>query len=100
MMTGGAGAEQNVTAEEKSIVEKVWPEVLKQRQKEYVSYEPKTFKAQVVAGMNYFVKVMAKTASGEECFVLKIYKPLPHMGSDLQLSGIKESSASDAIEHF
>ena len=41
----------------------------------YTVFEPKTFTAQVVAGINYKVKIKV---DGESYVHVKIYKPLPH----------------------
>merc|ERR1712039_776071 len=49
-------------------------------------WEAKDVKTQVVAGMNYFVKVAISDA---ECVHLRIHKPLPHTGKPAELHGIK-----------
>ncbi|CAF0927925.1 unnamed protein product [Brachionus calyciflorus] len=56
-----------------------------------------SYKSQVVAGTNYFVKIDA----GEEHIHARIFQGLPHTGSVVELHGIERSkSHHDPIEYI
>lgn len=87
--------------------------------KKYNTFKAKSYKTQVVAGTNYFVKVrfcgiLSSTCSlklishflkvhvgGEEHVHLRIFKGLPHTGGALEVHGFQESKTHhDPIVYF
>ena len=66
--------------------------------KKFEEFEAKSFKSQVVAGVNYFVKV---DVGGGKFVHLRIYQPLPHTGEPPKLDGIQlNKTADDEITYF
>lgn len=64
----------------------------------FSQFVAKSYKTQVVAGTNYFIKVDV----GDGNFVhLRVYQTLPHAGSTLELSAIKTGmKEDDALQYF
>jgi cystatin-A/B len=82
-MMGGFGTEKDVTDEIKAIANEVKEHVETKLGKSYDTWEPVSYKTQVVAGTNYLVKVKV---SDNECVHVKIFKALPCNGGAVTLS--------------
>eukprot|EP00994_Dinema_validum_P005701 NODE_3887_length_513_cov_98.922414_g3314_i0.p1 GENE.NODE_3887_length_513_cov_98.922414_g3314_i0~~NODE_3887_length_513_cov_98.922414_g3314_i0.p1 ORF type:complete len:104 (-),score=22.22 NODE_3887_length_513_cov_98.922414_g3314_i0:139-450(-) len=64
----------------------------------FMTFEAHSFKSQVVAGANHFVKV--KVADGKFAHV-RIFVPLPHTGAPAEVSDIQvDKSEADEINYF
>jgi len=66
--------------------------------KQFDVFEAVSYKTQVVAGTNWFVKVHG---GDDEYLHLRIYETLPYAGSELHLHGVQEGKTlEDPLEYF
>eukprot|EP00291_Cryptomonas_curvata_P016016 CAMPEP_0172151442 /NCGR_PEP_ID=MMETSP1050-20130122/231_1 /TAXON_ID=233186 /ORGANISM="Cryptomonas curvata, Strain CCAP979/52" /LENGTH=101 /DNA_ID=CAMNT_0012819547 /DNA_START=9 /DNA_END=314 /DNA_ORIENTATION=- len=101
MMAGGCGESQSADAEIQALVDSVKPFVESSKSVSYTKFEAVSFRAQVVAGTNYFVKVLVHASdSVESTLLLRIFKPLPFAGTDAQLAGVKDVEKDSEISFF
>lgn len=77
MLAGGWKADSALTEEEFQMVIGLQHHVQERAGREFAHFHPVAIKKQVVAGMNYLVKVQV---SDDHYIHVKIYKPLPHTG--------------------
>ena len=96
MMTGGLGDEKEMTNDVKELTIALKSEAEKSLNETFSKFEPLSFKSQVVAGVNYFVKVDI----GNGNIILRIYKPLPHTNEQPSLSSLKKISNDEEITYF
>jgi cystatin-A/B len=85
MMCGGKG---QLNPADESIVEmvnNVRSEVEAQANASYTVFEAVSFRSQVVAGTNFFVKVRV---DGDQYVHVRIFRALPCNGGGLQVSGV------------
>lgn len=103
MSAVGAYAEATaVTAEVKEIVSGKKAECEAKAGKTFATFEPLTFVKQVVAGINYKVKVKVLDrgpVAEAECIHVLVYCPLPHTGEGPQLVSVEAGkTVEDKIE--
>ena len=83
MICGGKGNLNPVTEDVTEYCNSVRGEVESQNNAAFQTWEPVSFRSQVVAGTNFFVKVHV----GENQYVhLRIFRGLPHTGGNISLS--------------
>lgn len=81
MMCGGFGGAKPVDDTIVGVCNEVKSHVENHLGKTFQTFEPVSYKTQVVAGTNYKVKVRT-----ENDFIhIKVHKPLPHNGTQLSL---------------
>lgn len=83
MMVGGLNEALEATPEIQSYCDQLKSEVEEKAGTKFDVYECKTYRHQLVAGMNYFVKVYV---GNEDYIHLRIYKKLDN---SLELSAVK-----------
>lgn len=98
MACGAAGQEMKATEEVQKIVDEVKSQAEAKAGTTFNEFKAISYRAQVVAGQNYFVKVKV----GDSSYIhLRIYQTLPHDGSRLELTAIKTGlSEGDSLDYF
>ncbi len=117
MMCGGTGPEHEANEEIQQIVDELRDHINQKTGQNYASLKAISYRSQVVAGMNYFVKVIynihfknlfnsklmyKKVNTGtDEHLHLRIYEPLPHTRQPPKIHSVLSGKAlSDPIEYF
>ncbi|XP_036610411.1 cystatin-B-like [Trichosurus vulpecula] len=98
MMCGGVLATQPATAETQQMAEEVKAQLEKKENRKFPVFKTVEFKSQVVAGMNYFIKVHV----GEEEFIhIQVFRSLPHENKPLALHGYQTNKTkNDELVYF
>ncbi|KAM3935837.1 cystatin-A-like [Leptodactylus fuscus] len=98
ILPGGLGAEHSATREIQDYCNLVKPEFLRKTALNVSKFEAISYKSQVVAGTNYYVKV--DLGGGQYCH-LRIFVPLPHTGGKPSLNNYQLGrSREDPIFRF
>jgi len=84
-MCGGKGQVNQPNDEIVEIVNNVRSQVEAQANTTYTVFEPVSYRSQVVAGTNFFVKVRV---DGDQYVHFRVFRALPCNGGGLQLSGV------------
>lgn len=98
LLCGGTTEAKDANDEVQKICDEMKPHAEEKAGKTFEVFDAKSYKTQLVAGTNYFIKVHV----GDEEFVhLRVYKMLPHYGGKLELTNMQSSKAHhDPIEYF
>ena len=100
-MVGGLGELQKATAETQMLINSVRQAAEDQAGQKFEEFKAISFKSQVVAGINFFVKVEVDVGGGGKFVHLRVYQPLPHTGEPPKLDGIQlNKTADDEITYF
>ncbi|KAL7840779.1 hypothetical protein AOLI_G00261020 [Acnodon oligacanthus] len=97
-LCGGTSEVQEANDEVQRICDEVKPHAEEKAGQKFEVFTAKSYKSQLVAGTNYFIKVHV---GGDEFVHLRVYKMLPHAGEKLELHSLQTSKAHhDPIEYF
>ncbi|XP_038242651.1 cystatin-B-like isoform X2 [Dermochelys coriacea] len=98
MLCGGLAGAQPATAETQQMVDEVKLQVEEKEGKKFEVFTAVEFKTQLVAGINYFIKVHV---GNEEFLHLRVFKSLPHENKSLSLCSYQSSKTKhDELTHF
>ncbi|XP_027030842.2 cystatin-B-like [Tachysurus fulvidraco] len=98
LLCGGTSEEKEANEEVQKICDEMKSHAEEKAGRTFDVFTAKSYKTQVVAGTNFFIKVHV---GGEEFAHLRVYKMLPHAGEKLELHGIQTPKAHhDPIEYF
>ncbi|XP_072420638.1 cystatin-B-like [Chiloscyllium punctatum] len=96
---GGASDVAAVTSEIQDIVESLKSAVEQKLNRSLNVYRAISYRSQVVAGTNYFIKVAV--GDPDECIHMRVYQPLVHTGESVSLVSIQtDKRLLDEIEYF
>lgn len=97
-MCGGTSQLKQADKEVQQICDQIKEEAEKKAETKFPQFVAVSYKTQLVAGTNYFIKVDV----GDGNFIhLRVYKTLPYAGSTLELSALKTGMKEDsALEYF
>lgn len=93
MMVGGFSEGRDLSEEELNLVMNMRDHIEETAQKKFDTFEPIKIKSQVVAGMNYVVKIKV---SDEEYIHARIFRPLPHTQKPPELSDLELNVTAEA----
>ncbi|XP_028623791.1 cystatin-B [Grammomys surdaster] len=98
MMCGGPSATKPATAETQEIADKVKSQLEEKENQKFNVFKAVSFKSQVVAGTNFFIKVDV----GEDKYVhLRVFQPLPHENKPLTLTSYQTNKEKhEEISYF
>ncbi|TRZ15388.1 hypothetical protein HGM15179_011770 [Zosterops borbonicus] len=98
MLCGAPSAAQPATEETQRMVEQVKAQLEEKEGKTFDVFTAVEFKAQVVAGTNYFIKVHV---GNDEFMHLRVFKSLPHQNEPLSLHSYQSSKRKhDELAYF
>ncbi|CAL1547426.1 unnamed protein product [Lymnaea stagnalis] len=98
MMCGGTSDVKPASDEVHDLIKKIKDDLEKKSQKTFSNFKAVSYKSQVVAGTNFFVKIQG---DGDEYLHVRIYRPLPHTNEGPSLHSYQlGKSKDDDIEYF
>ncbi|KAL9969469.1 hypothetical protein ACROYT_G021689 [Oculina patagonica] len=98
MACGAPSEEKKADGEVQKIVDEMKSQAEAKAGESYNQFEAISYKTQLVAGTNYFIKVKV----GDSSYVnLRVYKTLSHAGSTLELTDMKTGlKEEDSLQYF
>uniref|UniRef100_M3Y094 Cystatin A n=5 Tax=Mustelidae TaxID=9655 RepID=M3Y094_MUSPF len=98
MIPGGLTEAKPATPEIQEIANEVKPQLEEKTNETYEEFEAVEYKTQVVAGINYYIKVRV----GDNSYIhMKVFKGLPQQNSTLTLTAYQtDKSKDDEITGF
>ncbi|XP_032744837.1 cystatin-B [Rattus rattus] len=98
MMCGAPSATLPATTETQEIADKVKSQLEEKANQKFDVFKAISFRRQVVAGTNFFIKV---DVGEEKCVHLRVFEPLPHENKPLTLSSYQtDKEKHDELTYF
>ncbi|KAM5154326.1 cystatin-B [Callospermophilus lateralis] len=98
MMCGGPSATRPATAETQDIADQVKSQLEEKENQKFPVFQAVSYKSQVVAGTNFFIKV---DVGDEKCVHLRVFRSLPHENKPLTLHAYQTNKAKhDELTYF
>ncbi|XP_023559337.1 cystatin-B-like [Octodon degus] len=94
---GASSTTQPAMAETQELPEVVRAQLEEKENQKYSVFKAMSFKCQLVAGTNYFIKV---DTGGENFLHLRVFKSLPHENKPLVLAAYQTKSRHDELAYF
>ncbi|XP_032075326.1 leukocyte cysteine proteinase inhibitor 1-like [Thamnophis elegans] len=100
MNVGGLSPPEPATPEIQAIANQVQDKLKEATNKRFATYKAVLYRAQVVAGMNYFIKM--RCGDMEKDYVhLRVFQALQGQGGQTELSGFQlDKTKDDPITYF
>jgi len=99
MVGGHSAVTSKDISEVRHIAKAVQEQVERRLSTKYELFEATQYRRQVVAGMNYHIKVLTKQAGAiNGCVHLRIFRPLPHTGLGPELHGVQVKEENDELD--
>ncbi|XP_006089471.1 cystatin-B-like [Myotis yumanensis] len=97
-LIGGPSETRPATAEIQAIADKVKSQLEEKENKKYPTFKAMEYKSQVVAGINYFIKVQVE----DDDFVhIRVFESLPHENKALALHNYQTNKTKqDELAYF
>ncbi|XP_026531242.1 cystatin-A [Notechis scutatus] len=83
MSCGGLSEPKAATAETQQITQEIKSQLEEKESRKFGTFDAVSYKTQVVAGINYFIKIHV---GNEEYFHVRVYKRLPHENKPVELT--------------
>nr|XP_045006992.1 cystatin-B-like [Jaculus jaculus] len=97
MLKGGWSDTKPATAEIQEIADKVKSQLEKKENRKFSVFKAVSYRSQVVAGTNYFIKV---DVGDGEFIHMKVFESLPHENKPLSLQSYQtKKTQDDALEY-
>ncbi|XP_046574785.1 cystatin-B-like [Haliotis rubra] len=94
---GGASEVKTATESQQKLCDEVKSDLESKASRTFTTYRAISYRSQVVAGTNYFIKVDV----GDEHYHLRIFVPLPHTNSPTSLAAYQAGhTAETELSYF
>ncbi|XP_070598043.1 cystatin-B-like [Erythrolamprus reginae] len=98
MLCGGLSTPKEATAETQQIAQEIKSQLEEKENRNFDIFDAVLFKAQVVAGTNYFIKIHV---GNDEYIHVRVYERLPHEKKPLELTDYQSKKAKhDDLTYF
>nr|XP_045006991.1 cystatin-B-like [Jaculus jaculus] len=98
MMCGGPSATKPATADTQEIADKVKSQLEEKENRKFSVFKAVSYRSQVVAGTNYFIKV---DVGDDEFMHLRVFQSLPHENKPPTLHAYQTKKAEhDELGYF